>query len=422
MSPSTKSMPESSAGSPTLKLTALSNGAPVFSCEQAVEKEWSRLTMLFIISPELRNTNVIRPFANLPDNLLSESYSDNLIDGFIKEATFCFAGWINSMYMDFGDKIGEMSFAQAVCTYLREKCEYPTITWLHKMCASQIKGLDSTTYHKHASIAPLIKDVAEFCITAIPEDISDLWIEVGSLYESRFAKLLAKWIRVDSLSRIQKRNKKGDFRTIWINGIVSFFVALGLFEAATDSPYYFYTSRFDYIRPTALLRDIMKGTVTTKGTAADIGPYIFLDTDMPVARFTDSHSRALLLDAGGTLISDNRVVFSPIEMMRNKSPRPLNVHKDRLQHLAKLEVLPPLWQKLFDDAARLADSVSTTNRYQVLICPSAHDYERLTDVLENGESWTRHIIRTEANVILIERDRLSFISHKFKEKGIHIIY
>ena len=175
------------------------------------------------------------------------------------------------------------------------------------------------------------------------------------------------------------------------------------------------------MRPSQLLLKAVTETQTSNTPhTVNLEPHIIFDDQRAVARFTDPVGRAILVDAGARLISQNRVTLTVEDLAKSAAKRALKTTYSRFLKMASVTQLPPVWEKLFEDAAEIRESIVELDNIVTLSFKTQDDYDRFRKAIQGQGAWTRHIIHTGQPIILVENSYAIDVLNRLSALGIKL--
>ena len=162
---------------------------------------------------------------------------------------------------------------------------------------------------------------------------------------------------------------------------------------------------------------VNKKNITVESPDSE-NPTLFLDDKRLIARFTDAHTRALLLKAGAQLISTNRVCFDVRGLTVATAHTPLQLIKNRLYTLAKLNNFPKIWEDLFEETKLFKESIVETTEYVTFRLSNETDMLALRQALQSRERWTQYILLTDSEIIMVEENFSKIVQNGLLNHGI----
>ncbi|MDE6300459.1 MAG: hypothetical protein K2M19_01915 [Muribaculaceae bacterium] len=391
--------------------------------EDRASFNWDTAVHLYCSGAAMRKTTVLRP-CNVAD-FYGLRHLQSPFVGQPDFTTRSLLGFVASLYLDFDGYILEFPYTEVLQRYFSGNFEYPTVLWLHYMCAYSLGRSNANLYPPSPGSSRLLRLAAGFLKEAWPADAgSDCWIDLRRIDETDFYRQVSDIVRPTSFGPFEEKyDRERSWTGIWISGIYGLFTVLGLVEIVTDD-FRFSIDKLRFIRPTRLLFEVAAFTGQTAQTDNDpeVEPAIVLDHDRLIARFTSPVGRALLIEAGAKPISSNRVVFDKEGLARGSGTRPLAIHRERFLHLSGLDSLPDVWETLFSDVQAYKNAIEQVADFNIFKFHTQTDLQRFLDILRTGEPWTRHVLLTESQLILIHHDHIDEVLIAMRDFGITISY
>ena len=378
---------------------------------------WDFLADFYKTLPELCNGNSIRPgktpdidLARLFDEKMALMYPNLSMDR-------CWSTFMVSMFKNFGESIFDKPYTFVVSKYLsNNELQYPTLLWLHHACAYTNGHLSTRLYAPKNISTDLLKQTALWLAEANDVMNDDDCIDINHIWDTKFGKHFRLTIRPYSFFKYNH----DQWNDTWLSGIIGILVMLGLADVWQEE-WFGNSGSIRYVRPSQLLLKAVAETQSSNtALTVNLEPHIIFDDQRAVARFTDPVGRAILVDAGARLISQNRVTLTVEDLAKSAAKRALKTTYSRFLKMASVTQLPPVWEKLFEDASEIRESIVELDNIVTLSFKTQDDYDRFRKAIQGQGAWTRHIIHTGQPIILVENSYAIDVLNRLSALGIKL--